>query len=69
MRMYIEILMLSIHQLWPSQQFWSVMTNLFHMTAALWSSDCIRWKLADDSESHILYPKFNINMVVTKIIY
>jgi len=33
MEMYIEIPVLPIHQLWPSQQFWSVMTNLFHMTA------------------------------------
>jgi hypothetical protein len=69
MRMYIEIPVLSIHQLWPSQQFWSVMTNLFHMTADVRSSDCMSWKLADDSESYILYPKFNINMVVSKIIY
>lgn len=45
------------------------MTNLFHMIADLQSSNCMSWKLADDSESYILYPKFNINMVVTKIIY
>ena len=45
------------------------MTNLFHMTADLLSNNCMSWKLTDDSESHILYPKFNINMVLTKIIY
>jgi len=61
--------MLSVHQLWPSQQFWSVKTNMFHMTADIQSSECMSWKLADDSKSHILYPKFNINMVVTKIMH
>ena len=50
-----------------SQQFWSVMTNLFHMTADLRRSKCMSCKPANDSESHILYPKFNINMAVTKI--